>query len=331
MHRSLLFVLLLLGVSARLLGQVGQREPATDPSPHRVGMVTVSGVRVPFLDWGGNGPCLVFLAGLGNSAHVFDDFAPRFTNRFRVLAVTRTGFGESDQPERDGYDLNSRVAHIRAALDSAGISKAVLAGHSLGGDEITAFAVTHPERTAAIIYLDAAMDHASVLKQVGALGDLLPSPPNITREERADAHAFRGYYRRTMGVDLPIGEVLALTVPGPPGLLSTRTAPRVSASIVAATVAPEFAKVKAPILALYSESTTADAFPWLATDSPEYARADAMFAKRLRTMVVAERERFARAAIGAQIADYRAHHYLFLSHPDETERRVRAFLSSLAW
>jgi non-heme chloroperoxidase len=176
MRRSLVLALVLLGGSARLLGQVGQREPATDPSPHRVGVVTVSGLRVPFLDWGGNGPCLVFVAGLGNSAQVFDDFAPRFTNRFRVLAVTHTGFGESDQPERDGYDLDSRVAHIRAALDTAGISKAVLIGHSL---------------------------------------------------------------------------------------------------------------------------------------------------------VLAERERFARVAIRAQIAAYRAHHYLFLSHPDETETRIRAFLSSL--
>jgi non-heme chloroperoxidase len=245
-----------------------------DPSPHRVGMVAVNGVRVPYLDWGGSGPALVFLAGLGNSAHIFDDFAPRFTDRFRVLAVTRTGFGESDQPERVGYDLSSRVAHIRAALDAAGVSTAVLAGHSLGGDEITAFAVAHHERTTAVVYLDAAMDHAATLKQGEAFADSLPVASSITAEERSSPEAFRGYFRRTTGLDYPIGEVLAFTVRRPSGLLSNRTRPHVQAAIVAATVPPDFAGVKAPILSLYSESTTADAFPWLAQDTPEYARAD---------------------------------------------------------
>jgi pimeloyl-ACP methyl ester carboxylesterase len=44
------------------------------------------------LDWGGTGPPLVFLAGLGNTAHVFDHFAHQFTDRFRVLGVTRRGY-----------------------------------------------------------------------------------------------------------------------------------------------------------------------------------------------------------------------------------------------
>jgi pimeloyl-ACP methyl ester carboxylesterase len=114
---------------------------AGDTSRHRLGMVTVNGVRVPYLDWGGSGPALVFIPGMGGTAHVFDDFAPRFVDQFRVVGVTRIGFGESDQPEREGYDLASRVAHIRAVLDALGIARATLIGHSLGGDEITAFAV----------------------------------------------------------------------------------------------------------------------------------------------------------------------------------------------
>ncbi len=274
---------LLSGVTAaRPAAQANQTAPVTDPSSHRVGMVTVDGVRVPYLDWGGRGPGLVFVAGLGNSAHVFDDFAPRFTDRFRVLGVTRTGFGESDQPERDGYDLGARVAHVLAAVDAAGITKVVLVGHSLGGDEITAFAVAHSDRTSAVIYLDAAMDHAATLKRVGDLSPLLPQPPDITAEERSSAPAFREYYRRTTSLEYPIGEVLALTIPGRSGLLNTRTQSRVITAIMNATVPPEFARVRAPMLALCSESTAADAFPWLASGSPDHARASALFGERLR-------------------------------------------------
>jgi len=34
-------------------------------------------VKLEVLDWGSSGRCLVFLAGLGNTAHDFDDFAPK--------------------------------------------------------------------------------------------------------------------------------------------------------------------------------------------------------------------------------------------------------------
>lgn len=47
-----------------------------DPSPHEASFVNVApGVDLEVLDWGGEGPPLVFLPGLGNTAHAFDDFA----------------------------------------------------------------------------------------------------------------------------------------------------------------------------------------------------------------------------------------------------------------
>lgn len=52
----------------------------SDPSPHSVRLVAVEdGVELEVLDWGGEGPPIVLLAGLGNTAHVFDGFAPKLT------------------------------------------------------------------------------------------------------------------------------------------------------------------------------------------------------------------------------------------------------------
>jgi len=49
-----------------------------DPSPHAVRFVTVEkGVQLEVLDWGGSGRPVVLLAGGGNTAHVFDGFAPK--------------------------------------------------------------------------------------------------------------------------------------------------------------------------------------------------------------------------------------------------------------
>ena len=63
----------------------------TDKSPHKAGFITVNGVKLNYLDWGGKGDTLLFLHGMGDTAYRYDDFAPRFTNQFRVLGLTRRG------------------------------------------------------------------------------------------------------------------------------------------------------------------------------------------------------------------------------------------------
>ncbi len=72
---------------------------AGDTSPHRSAFVRSNGVKLHYLEWsGGKRGVLLMLAGLGNDAHVFDSFAVRFTDKYRVLALTRRGYGESDRP-----------------------------------------------------------------------------------------------------------------------------------------------------------------------------------------------------------------------------------------
>src|SRR5215467_4457079 len=48
-----------------------------DRSPHKTCMLQVDArVALNYLDWGGKGELLVFLSGLEDNAHIFDDFAP---------------------------------------------------------------------------------------------------------------------------------------------------------------------------------------------------------------------------------------------------------------
>src|SRR5262245_37748813 len=63
-----------------------------EAQPEVVDVSVAGGVSLEVLDWGGSGSPMVFLAGGGNSTpHDFDDFAPRFTNRHRVVGITRRG------------------------------------------------------------------------------------------------------------------------------------------------------------------------------------------------------------------------------------------------
>src|SRR5262249_6864891 len=107
---------------------VGSASPATqdnaakntsccDNAGHKVTFVTVEpGVQLEVLDWGGTGEALVLLAGMGDNAHVFDQFAHQFTDRFHVIGITRRGFGRSSQPAH-GYDLDTRARDDIAVLD----------------------------------------------------------------------------------------------------------------------------------------------------------------------------------------------------------------------
>jgi hypothetical protein len=63
-----------------------------DPSPHTVQLVTVEpGVQLEVLNWGGTGRPLIFLGALGDTAHEFDQFAPKFTGKYHVYGITRRG------------------------------------------------------------------------------------------------------------------------------------------------------------------------------------------------------------------------------------------------
>jgi pimeloyl-ACP methyl ester carboxylesterase len=132
-----------------------------NPSNPKSDFVHVNGIRLHYLDWGGYGPALIFLTGMGCSAYIFNKFAPRFTDRFHVLALTRRGQGDSDYPET-GYDADTLTEDIRQFMDSLNIEKALLAGHSLAGVELTHFAATYPNRVEKLIYLDALDDRRSL-------------------------------------------------------------------------------------------------------------------------------------------------------------------------
>ncbi|MBK9163104.1 MAG: alpha/beta hydrolase [Acidobacteria bacterium] len=146
------FAVFFLVASTTLAQQGGKGD---DQSPHLSGYVTIKNVRLHYLDWGGTGEALIFLPGAGDTAHVFDEIAPKFTDRFRVLALTRRGHGESDKPEK-GYDVDTLTKDLLGFIDQMKINKVHLIGHSFAGNEMLMFAAKYPKRTLKLVFLDAA-------------------------------------------------------------------------------------------------------------------------------------------------------------------------------
>ena len=134
-----------------------------DPSPHTVQFVTVDkDVKLEVLDWGGSGRALVFLAGLGDTAHVFDDLAPKLTSEYHVFGITRRGYGASSAPATRGsaYSADRLGDDVLAVLEALKIERPVLIGHSIAGEELSSVATRHPDQVAGLIYLDAAYYYA---------------------------------------------------------------------------------------------------------------------------------------------------------------------------
>jgi pimeloyl-ACP methyl ester carboxylesterase len=125
--------------------------------------VTVDkGVKLEVLDWGGSGPPLVFLAGLGNTAHNFDKFALNFTAKHHVYAITRRGHGVSSTPAPTivNYDADRLGDDVIAAIDALKLVRPVLAGHSIAGEELSSIGSRHPEKVSGLVYLDAGYAYA---------------------------------------------------------------------------------------------------------------------------------------------------------------------------
>ena len=131
-----------------------------DKSPHTVHFVTAdNNVKLEALDWGGPGRALVLLAGLGDTAHVYDEFATKLTGTYHVYGITRRGFGASSVPDT-GYSAHRLGDDVLAVIDSLGLTRPILVGHSIAGEELSYVGSRHPEKVAGLVYLEAAYFYA---------------------------------------------------------------------------------------------------------------------------------------------------------------------------
>jgi non-heme chloroperoxidase len=317
----------LAAVPVTLFGQP-KASPAADAwrdsAPHKVGYVQIStSVRLHYLDFGGTGQPIVMLAGIGNTAHAFDTFAPSFTDRFHVIAITRRGFGESTHPTT-GYETPELVEDLRTAIDKLHLGRVILIGHSIASEEMTRFAATYPDRVAKLVYLDAAYDRVAADSMLSEIFPVLPDVPLRPQPTAADtvtAAAYVAFVHRTRGVDIPEADI--------------RTRYRYDGWNEEITFAyqamssehPRYREVRAPALAIYAVTDTVSQLePWQRADiartagQQELIRGTESVLRKLRSQFRNE------VAHGYVLEIHGAHHWIFLSHHDQVVAAVRRFV-----
>ncbi|WP_344857744.1 alpha/beta hydrolase [Planomonospora alba] len=123
-------------------------------------IVLPDGSRIRWTELPGSSPARVYIHGLGAmSAPYYLGIAthPALAGR-RSLMIDMLGFGLSDRPEDFGYTLEDHADVLATALTAAGVRRAEVIAHSMGGAVAVVLAVRHPELVAALVLLDANLD-----------------------------------------------------------------------------------------------------------------------------------------------------------------------------
>ena len=92
----------------------------------------------------GKGDVVILLHGYLETSEVWESFAARLSRSCRVIAVDLPGHGKSALNAGTGT-MESMAAEIKELIDSLGLSKVFMTGHSLGGYITLAFAEQFPE------------------------------------------------------------------------------------------------------------------------------------------------------------------------------------------
>jgi pimeloyl-ACP methyl ester carboxylesterase len=74
-----------------------------------------------------------------------------------VVALDLPPFGFSGKAIDADFSRPAQAGRIRAVLDAAGATRAVVVGHSFGGGPALEFALRHPERVERLVLVDAAL------------------------------------------------------------------------------------------------------------------------------------------------------------------------------
>lgn len=331
--RTGLLLTMLIAISCESTSVSGVSEPVSgDPSPHASRFINLDGFRINYLEWGTAGENIVIVPGLGDSPHLFDQFAPNFTDEYRVISYARRGHGQSTLPPNAQFDNETLTEDLRQLMDTLGIETATLIGFSMGGNEVNRFAVLYPERVERIIYLDV-LDHADP-----QYPDVLANWPlpleNDETEFQTKEEAYEWLITKSHRLGLPRSEALWASVSD-----STELAPSgryrfivdevLSRSLFESvmTYRKDYAGITAPTLALFALPDPRH-YLQAGVDSETEQNVINYLTIFLEPWMKRSQQRFREESPNGSVVEFPlTHHALFLHRPGPVLSEVLEFLT----
>jgi non-heme chloroperoxidase len=298
-------------------------------------MITVtSGVSLEVIDWGGSGPPLIFLAGLGNTAHVFDNFAPKFVPKYHAYGITRRGFGASSSPipKDSNYTADRLGDDVLKVMDVLKLKKPVLIGHSIAGEELSSIGSRYPDKVAGLIYLDAGYPYALYSPEFGDRGldakDLKSAlDAFLIAQSGADVKSVIASTAnvlseiRLVQKDLETFQRQLELLPSPQNSGTTRVAPFAPPAIIRGE--QKYTNIQAPILAIFASPHANPNLAHMPDDKKkEYISLD-------QQESATQAKAFQQLQSAKVVMLPNANHFVFFSNEQEVEKDIKDFLATL--
>jgi 3-oxoadipate enol-lactonase len=179
----------------------------------------INDIDIYYEDYGSGFP-LVFAYGLGGNTGMWAGQIDAFSERYRFIAWDPRGHGGSDSPPENGqYGMQVSAEDLRGLLDHLQIERAFVGGLSMGGGIATRFAVSYPERVAALLIVDSAsasgmgtkpemrrMREKTIAlaetKGMAAVADyIIEANPNLKSQAEASTEAYQRLRRMFLGLN----------------------------------------------------------------------------------------------------------------------------------
>jgi pimeloyl-ACP methyl ester carboxylesterase len=113
-------------------------------------IVAVDGVALHYIESPGAGVPVVMIHGFGGETFTFRHQMSYFAPGHRCVAIDLKGFGYSERAAGD-YSLVEQARLMLRAMDVLNIKRAILIGHSMGGEVVLRMAEQAPDRVEKLV------------------------------------------------------------------------------------------------------------------------------------------------------------------------------------
>lgn len=139
-----------LAVSAILTSRQSQRAEEQHPPTGR--FISVDGARLHYFEQG-SGPAVLLIHGSGVTAedYIASGVFDQLSQRFRVVAFDRPGYGYSERPAGADWTAPAHADLLDRACNALGIERAIVVAHSWGTLVALEMALKYPERVLGLV------------------------------------------------------------------------------------------------------------------------------------------------------------------------------------
>lgn len=157
--------------------------PSVTTNPEIARSIVAADIRTNYHDLGSGHPVML-LHGSGPGVSAWANWRlalPELARQARVIAPDMVGFGYTDRPQGQRYDMDAWVAQAVGLLDALGIEQTDLVGNSFGGALALALAIRHPKRVRRLVLMGSVGVAFPITPGLDAVWGYMPSLDNMRK------------------------------------------------------------------------------------------------------------------------------------------------------